>query len=215
VCGHFSDNAQGRDADPKYRDFKFSMDDQIIRIHIDQFEDESFFIAFTNLLHRSSGATFEEHMDKIPSEIRSHREQLRNNFFSKINERNIYADLFPKLAYACNENFDFPFMDFYNYNKFCYSLNKLAEWLGKSFMPTGNLYMLWQEFIRKNQGWESFTKCDGIIESILGNQNKKIACTVLEEAWIMYNITKITGVHVEFDEVFPKTTQQIYKLLTK
>jgi hypothetical protein len=212
VCGHFSNNAQGRDADPKYIGFEFTPNDKIIRIAVNQ-EEDSFFIAFTNLIYRSSGATFEQHMDNIPEEIRSNQALLRNDFYSKINERQRYADLFPKFSYVWNENFEFPFMHFYDFAKFCETLTKLSTWLGEKFVPNTDLYDLWLQFISKNQGLNSYNQCKEIVESILGNQEKRIACTTLEEAWIIYKITKITGVYLNIDSDFPKSTQQIYEML--
>jgi len=52
-CGHFSTNAGGHFADPKYRDHKFHYSDTIVRINIDQSDDRLFFIALTNLLYRA------------------------------------------------------------------------------------------------------------------------------------------------------------------
>jgi hypothetical protein len=212
VCGHFSETAQGRDADPKYVDFEFNQDDRVIRINLDQTNDVDFFIGFTNLIYRSSGATVEDHMAHIPEHIRNNKRLLRNDFYSKINERKQYANLFPKFTYTWPENFDFPFWHFYNFTDFCGSLHKLAVWTNESFTPSEELYILWEEFINKNQGLSSYSRCEDLLTAILGNQFDFIDLTVLEEAWVLYNIAKITGVYLEFDE-FPTSTQQIYEML--
>lgn len=213
VCGHFSDNAQGRLAEPKYRDFKFDQDDAVVRIDIDQTDDQSFFIAFTNLIHRTSGATFDEHMSRIPADIRADRQLLRTDFFSKINERALYANLFPKFSFIWNKKYNFPFTSFYSYPEFCVALKQLANWLEQEFVPTENLYNLWVEFIEKNQGWHSYTKCSTIIENSLANIDSKIDCTELEEAWINFNLMKVTGNLVCNDKTYPTNTQQIYQLI--
>jgi len=214
VCGHFSKNAQGRNENPKYDNFEFADTDRIIKIDIDQYNDQEFFIAFTNLLNRSSGATLEEHMENIPKEVRKNKKTLRNDFYSKINERTEYANLFPPIVYPWRDHFVFQITSFYNYVEFVESLYQLANWLGESFTPDKSLYTLWDEFDKKNQGLNSYNKCNEILLGILGNQDITVECTVLEEAWILYNIKKITGIYLDIDK-FPTSTKRIYKLLFK
>ena len=215
VCGHFSDNAQGREADPKYKDFKYSESDTIIQISIDQRNDRQFFIALTNLLHRTSGATFDQHMNQIPEHIRNDRKLLRDNFYSKIQEREKYCSLFPDFKREWLPTFRFNFQSFFNYTELCADMYQLAKWLEKDFTPDSDLHTLWSEFILHNQGWHSYQYCAKLLEAILSNTSETIKCTPLEEAWLNYNLTKTCHVYTGsiFESTYPLNTQDIYKLL--
>lgn len=213
VCGHFSDNAQGRDADPKYKNFKYSDNDKIVQVSIDQLDDKQFFIALTNLLHRTSGATFDQHMDQIPECIRNNRKLLRDNFYSKIQERETYCNLFPVFKQEALPTYKFNFNSFFSYTMLCAELNQLSIWLDKEFCPDSDLYMLWFEFISLNQGWNSYYRCDKLLTDILSNAPAEIKCTTLEEAWLNYNLTKMCNVYngTMFSDNYPTNAQEIYK----
>lgn len=214
TCGHFSDNAQGKEDDPKYVGFQYGNDDKIIRIVIDQQTDKQFFIALTNLLHRTSGATFDQHMNQIPESVRNDRKLLRNNLYSKINERQRYCNLFPMFNRVWLPTFDFNFDAFFSYTSFCKELYKLSKWLDKEFVPSNRLYALWSEFIEKNQGYASYIKCDKVMQDILSNTDSKIDCTVLEEAWLNYLLSKFGVYSNVLDQLeYPTNAQEIYKQL--
>jgi len=216
-CGHFTKVSGGHYADPKYIDHVFNPTDQIIKIDIQQSNDKAYIIALTNLLYRAGTSLQDNLLNSFPEHIRNDRIAFRNDFFSKINERELYGNLFPQIPDSVDCTFNFPFMCFYSFVEFAKKLKELADWLGREFVYKPELYLLWAEFISRNQGYTSFNKCSKIIENILGNINSSIeGCTELEEAWINYNIVKVTGNYLPilFNNVqYPTSTQDIYKEL--
>jgi hypothetical protein len=76
--------------------------------------------------------------------------------------------------------------------------------------------MLWEEFITKNQGWQSYIKCNQVLEHAFANKAASIDCTVLEEAWINYNLSQVcklyTGPLFEGGQ-YPTDTQLMYEII--
>jgi len=215
-CGHFSTNAGGHFADPKYRDHKFHYSDTIVRINIDQSDDRLFFISLTNLIYRA-GDSHETNLLSFPTDIRNDPVLYRENFFSKINERELYCNQFPELEELDIPTFNFPIDHFFSFYKFVKSLTAMANWLGQSFEASNRLYTLWVEFIERNQGLQSYIKCSKIIENTLNNVDCEFESTILEQAWINYNISKHCNVYdgpLYSNITYPTNSQQIYKIIS-
>ena len=125
--------------------------DPVIRITFDTKDDDMFFVMLTNLMYRVSTLTFEEHLENlIPAEVRNNPAALRNNFYSKINERDTYVDVYKKpFNEIKNPIYNFPITSFYSYTNFCKQLNDLALYLNQPFKVDASLYILWQQFIEK------------------------------------------------------------------
>jgi hypothetical protein len=205
-CGHYSQ--------PIYN-LNINDDDTIIRIILDSDNDDLFFIATTNLIYKAGDIGFETQMTNIPESIRQNAIAYRNDWYSKFNERNLYSDHYKEFRSISNPIFKFPFESFFSFNNFCKSLNELAFFLNQTFFPDESLYQLWTEFIEKNQGQQSYVKCDQIIQDIFNNKNRELDnLTVIEEAWINYNLSKICRIYNgdRFDNItYPQNTQHIYK----
>lgn len=215
-CGHFSTNAGGHFADDKYRGHQFHYTDIIIRINVNQSNDRQFFVALTNLLHRA-GESHESNLLSFPEEIRNNPVRYREDFFAKINERDLYCNQFPNLEELDIPTFDFPFEHFFSFYNFVKSLTKMAEWLKLPFEANNRLYILWAEFIKLNQGLQSHNKCSTIIESALNNVDCDFESTILEQAWINYNLSKHCNVYdgpLYSSAIYPTNAKEIYKLIS-
>lgn len=203
ICNHYSS-----------KNIKFNNDDCIIRITIDPTDDRQFFIALTNLMYRAGDAGLERQLLKIPNNVRQDLVAYRNEWYSKFNERHLYSDFYKKFAKINQPVFEFPFDAFYNFSKFCKNLNEMAAFLNQTFFPDQSLFVLWKKFIEMNQGVQSYNKCNTILENIFANCDTTIDCTVIEQGWINYNLSKICRIYngsMFEQEQFPTNPQSIYQ----
>lgn len=206
-CGHFSN--------PIYK-MPINKEDILIRIKIDSYEDNMFFIALSNLMYKAGDVGIENQMLAIPLAIRDDPAAIRNNWYSKFNERETYANHYNEFAVVNNPVFEFPFSAFFSFRDFCTELSKLSMFLGQVFCPNQSLYDLWVKFIQVNQGWQSYTKCNHILENMLSNGNVNIECSVIEQGWLNYNLSKICRLYSGsiFDyKIYPDNTQLVYQLI--
>jgi hypothetical protein len=167
-CGHFS----------TYN--KIHKDDIVIRILIPS-TNNMFFIAVTNLMCKAGDIGFEKQQLPIPEDIRNNPVAYRNNWYSKFSQRNEYAGYYSEFSKISNSVFEFPFDTFFSYKDFCIALCSLADFLNQSFFPDQSLHDLWTEFIQYNQGWQSFNKCNRIIEGMFSGQRIDIDCTIIDQ----------------------------------
>ena len=84
-CGHYSD--------PKYN-LTIDHKDTVIRIILNTKDDNLFFIALTNLIYKAGDIGFDNQMLSIPESIRNNPVDVRNNWYSKFNEREMYANFY-------------------------------------------------------------------------------------------------------------------------
>lgn len=199
-CGHFS--AYGG----------INNTDTVIRIVMPA-TDNMFFIAITNLVYKAGDVGFETQQLSIPAAIRNNPVDYRNNWYSKFNQRNEHSKYYNKFPEILNSVFEFPFEAFFSYKDFCIALCDLAKFLNQSFFPDQFLYNLWSEFIQCNQGWQSFDKCNYIINGMFSNQNIDIDCTIVEQGWINFNLSKMCNMYQGpmFDDVaYPSNTSIAY-----
>lgn len=202
-CGHFSAANN------------ISNNDIVIRI-LPPVNDNSFFIATTNLMHKAGDIGFEKQMLSIPDSVRTDPVAYRNNWYSKFNERDNYGKYYQEFAPVSCKLFEFPFESFFSFKEFCSSLSLLADFLEQTFFLDQSLYDLWKEFMGYNQGWNSYIKCDVIFEDIFAGRDNAISCSVLEQSWLNYNLSKICKIFQGpmFDAVeYPSTTSAIYSVV--
>lgn len=206
-CGHFSN--------PTYN-LSINNDDTIIRIAVDVSSDNMFFIALTNLMYKAGDFGFEQQMLSINESIRNNPVQLRNNWYSKFNERLLFADHYREFKDHGVPVFEFPFEAFFSFTNFCISLANLATFLNQTFFPDQSLHDLWKEFIAVNQGWQSYNKCNQLLADVFANSNESIDCTVIEQGWINYNLSKMCRLYdgALFDQdQYPTNTQLMHSIV--
>lgn len=203
TCGHYSSD-----------NIKFNNTDQVIRITINTLDDRQFFIALTNLMYRAGDVGIEKQMLHIPDSIRKDPVAVRNNWYSKFNERNSYSDFYKEFTKIDQSLFEFPFSVFYSFPEFCKSLNELAIFLNQTFFPDQSLLVIWEKFIELNQGFQSYNKCNTILENIFANRDTIIDCTIIEQGWINYNLSKICRMYnglIFEQEQYPTNSKSIYQ----
>lgn len=209
-CGHYSD---------PYYNLVINETDIIIRIVFNMEEnDNMFFIALTNLMHKAGDAGFEKQMLSIDEKIRNNPVELRNNWYSKFNERRVFIASYKDFKTVTNPVFEFPFSAFFSFRDFCVSLSNLATFLNQTFFPDQSLYTLWSTFINVNQGWQSYVKCNNLLNDIFANEDTLIDCTVVEQGWINYNLSKICRLYdgVMFDQaIYPSNTQIVHSIIAE
>ena len=204
-CGHYS-NAN----------INLSTEEPLIRIDIDSNCDRDFYIAFVNLLYRAGDVGLTRQIDdSISEEIKKNPVALRNNFFAKFNERDLYAKHYKSFKPSSSTIFVFPFLAFYSWTEFNKKLSDLSKFLNQLYFPDSNLFKLWTRFIELNQGINSFNKIEKILEKIFSNEDFDFECLFFEEAFLNYNLSKICRIFdgVLFEQKYPTNTKQIYKIL--
>lgn len=206
-CGHFSNSSYGLNIDSK---------DQVIRIMLDTNNDNQFFVSLTNLMYKAGDVGLENQLLSIPEHIRKNNVEHRNNWYSKFNERKTYANYYTNFPEIPNPVFYFDFESFFSFREFCQQLEQVAVFLNQTFYPNVSLYNLWAEFIAYNQGWQSLIKCNNLLEDIFAGKSSIIDCTVIEQGWINYNLSKICRIYngAMFDQdTYPTHTDQVYKIV--
>jgi hypothetical protein len=67
-----------------------------------------------------------------------------------------------------------------------------------------------------NQGWQSYIKCNQVLQDIYAGKSTEIDCTIIEEAWLNYNLSKacriFDGILFEQQD-YPKDTRVIYQIV--
>lgn len=194
--------------------------EKIIRITFNRNNDKWFYIAFVNLMFRAGDVGLEQQLLNIDEKTRGNAVALRNNFYSKFNERNVYVAEYANFVPVADSIpvFDFPFSAFYSFDQFCVTLNSLAKFLDQTFFVDSSLTELWDKFIELNQGWKSYTKCHDLIQQILGDRDFIINCSTIEESWINYNLSNICRVYSGpmFDNnEYPTNCKDIYLEIQK
>lgn len=206
-CGHYSN---------KLYNLTIDQDDIVIRIDIDPSDDRLFFVALSNLMYKAGDVGFERQQLSIPEHVRNNPAILRNNWYSKINERDTFVSHYNDFTEIYNPTFYFSFGSFFSFVDFCTELSRLSKFLNQTFYPTKSLYDLWSCFIQVNQGWQSYVKCKDLLNKIFAGENVDFVCTSLEEAWINYNLSNVCRMFdgTLFDQPhYPNNTQLIYNLV--
>lgn len=205
-CGHFS-----------IESIPFDATDQVIRIVIDQSNDNMFFIALTNYICKAGDIGLEHWMlSLIPDSVRNDTIENRNQWYSRFNEREIYANHYTGFININNPVFNFPFESFFSFPDFCKELSKLSHFLNRTFFPDQLLYNLWSNFIEVNQGWQSYIKCNQLLEHIFSNSSYDINCNIIEQGWINFNLSKICQLfdgEIFDQESYPSNTQDMYRII--
>ena len=169
-----------------------------------------------NKKNKAGDVGFERQMLSIDANIRNNPAELRNNWYSKFNERKEFVRHYKNFKVVNNPVFEFPFSSFFSYKDFCVALADLATFLNQTFFPDQSLYQLWSTFIKVNQGWQSYIKCDRLLNNIFANEYSEIDCTVVEQGWLNYNLSKICRLYdgVIFEQAgYPTNTQTIHTIV--
>ena len=220
-----------------YDGHKFNHDDLVIRIVI---EPTDLLIATTNSFLRAGDQlldlnnleqdTFKKmaSLSKmklfLDTLIQDHgiqdsypRKILRNYFYSMFDEPQHGLNMFNSWAPVDNYH-NFRFSSFFSVVDFFEELQKIAKFVNIEFQPSSELIKLHTEFLSKNQGWQSHIKCSKIAEAIVNQENIEIDLNVIEEAWIIWKITRAFNLYdlkCLQEDCFPKETAIIIDSISR
>jgi hypothetical protein len=196
-----------------YSEFNTDSDtpDQVIRVSMS--DNYAKWIYQINIIERAGDIPAEKKNKEIPDTIKNIPHAFRNNWYSKFN--------FEENGYAYPDNwrwqeipaFDFPIESLFDTIKFYQTLYKLSKFLNTTFVPDHELAQLFEIFLLKNQGWQSYLKCKNIVhESLMGN-NIEFDSNICEQALINSMLTQTIGVFDGelFDsDYYPNNTLQLW-----
>lgn len=204
ICGHYSSSGQ-----------TFT-DNKVVRIMLDSKDDDLFFIAITNLMHKAGDIGFEKQSLSVPESIRNDPVAYRNQWYSKFNERETFANFYTEFSATDCPVFDFSFKSFFSFGDFCVELAKLSNFLDQTFFPDQSLYELWCNFIVVNQGYQSYIKCNQLLNGAFSNCAYNMNCDVIEQGWLNFKLSKISRMFDGplFDNPnYPTNTQDLYAIV--
>ena len=114
------------------------------------------------------------------------RSSIRNYFYSMFADPDHGLNYYSNFSTQQYHYHEFPFRAFFNLQSLLIELNKVAEFVNLRFCPTRRLAELHNEFLSKNQGYQSELKCKQILEAIFSKQSQLLQLNIVEEAWINY-----------------------------
>lgn len=224
TCRHYS-----------FYNHKFNPDDQVIEIHC---VENDLLIALTNSLIRGGDEVVDIHnleystieklsklkkikpfvnhlIEQHGKQLNYPRSLLRKYFYSKFDSPELGIDFFNTFKHKGPKH-QFPFSAFFNIENFYLELNKCAFFLNQDFYPTNRTHEIWQEFIDCNQGYASHLKCQRVFAAILSGDDMIIDLNIVEEAWILYRISRIFRCYdhpLLCGDKFISNTREIHNIL--
>jgi hypothetical protein len=219
-----------------YNNIKFEPNDLVIEIHCDQ---DYMLPALVNSLTRAGDQVldisqleidtinklvllpkFEFFLKDLATEYgvkqNYSRSIIRNYFYSKFDSPELGLGAFNNFKHQ-GQKFCFPFRALFDIEQFYLYLNRCAFFLNMNFYPTEYTYRLWQEFMQKNQGFQSYQKCQQVIKSILGGKSMYTGdLNLVEEAWILYRLSTIFRCYdhpLLYRDNFPDNTKTISDII--
>ena len=186
--------------------------EKIIRIFVSSQIEKS--IYQINIMHRAGDIPIEKKMQSIPESIRNNPNQLRQNYFSKLND-NGYP-LPNNWRWNDLPSYEFPMCSLFNLCDFYIELKKLAQFLEYSFNPDDSLTKIWQEFMLKNQGWQCWHTSQQLLIKILNNKNFEFEADLWTQSLLNYLLAQSIGIcdGALFDsDNYPTNTNQIYQII--
>ena len=149
---------------------------------------------------------------QLGNHINYNRKDIRNFFFSKLMHDEYSISLMNHDIHPENKSLEIDVAVLFEFQKFTMMLGDIANFLNCRFAFDKTLYPLWLEFMSKNHGYNSFTKCSKIIDNIIQCQDYEFKVNVLEEAYINFFIVKSFGVYENlscYENQYPTNTRHI------
>lgn len=183
--------------------------DNIIRIVVTDFK--GYCCYQLNVINRAGDISAEQKSNELPDAVLNSPCQLRNYYYSKLNNLNDGYQLPGNWKYS---GFDFEMSSMYCLESFLHSLKLTADYLNLTFVPDRELGELWQKFIAKNHGLQIWKKCQKQFEQIFSNANHSIDLDIQHQALLNCLISRSVGMHdgaMFNQDQYPQTTQQLYQ----
>lgn len=190
---------------------RFHPSHPVIRITFDDDNEDHLYMLQVNIWFRAGNVSFEDKLKDLDTETKNSRMKLRKFFYDRVtnpDKSHGFKDL------PDNRVFEFKFAWFYQWHLFSQGLRDMATFLERPLTVNKELYDLWREFIKLNQGYQSYVRCADVLETIYHDQDRPIALEAWEEAWLISNLAKIYGDPAENllnQESFPTSTIDLYE----
>jgi hypothetical protein len=181
------------------------------------------FVLLTNIFYRchpSSVTSVDFNVNEINMLHKSFMSDLgttdidcRNNWYTKLAEDH-FLHPYKKLKTSLPV-YNFNIENFYNINDFCAALTGTAHFLERTFKFDDSLATLWEEFIRKNQGWQLYTLGNLLLESTLMGKEVDIPNDWKLHSYLNFCLGKMFNLFdgVLFDSIYPTDTLQLKKII--
>ena len=218
-------------------EFVFNTDDIIIRVNVDK---NSLYHVYYNSLMRAGdqildlidlevdtldkleqgGQKFSNLKNQIISDFgikkNYKRSSIRNYFYSAIRESKFsLREMNSFIDFNCNKYINFNIRNVETFVSFVSALQNLSlEITSQPFKYDMTLLNLYNEFFKKNQGIQSFNKCNNVLDCIFKGDNVNIELLIIEEAYINSIITEVFNIHSGIDcftDEYPSNTRVIYE----
>jgi hypothetical protein len=205
-CGHFSEKQL----------FLNSTPEKIVRITLDT--DVGKWIHTVNVMHRAGDITLTESYKVIPVSTLSSPSTLRTDWFSKLTDYESSYKIDHVWQWADVTDFKFPMEDLYDFFKLYQTMLACANYLEQKFTPDKEFYLVWEKFIKLNQGVQAYNKIKKILELTLSQTDYEFDTTEYEQALINVMLTKTVGMFdgpVFTDDSYPTNTREIWNQVSQ
>lgn len=197
-----------------YTEFDLPVDQEpakVIEITVDS--DFEYICYQVNISHRAGDIPEDKKIEDIPRAVRVRPAGLRNNYYAKLNGMGYDAPEHWRWS-AQIPQFEFPMRALYNLGEFYSTLKQLADFLEHTFNPDPELYTTWCAFMAQNQGYQSWSRANQLLESALAQRDEEFSATAWEQAILNYLLTRMFGMHegpMFFRDAYVPTTGAVWR----
>jgi len=205
VCGHFS---QLDLATPR-------LPEKLIRIVVDDFVGACCYQI--NVICRAGDIPKKDkELDSIAPHVLDNPEMLRSDYFAKLSNPSHAWNLPTEWKFPQVQSLEINMSLLYDFFTFLEVMKNISDFLDNTFSPDQELFYLWQEFIERNQGLQSWTLCNEILKDTISNRDRDINLEVEQQALLNVLLSRTVGI---FDgdlfirPDYPSNTKEISELI--
>lgn len=204
-CGHFSQADRALPYQPE----------KILRIVVDDFVGACCYQI--NVICRAGDIPKKvKESANISTEITNNPVLLRADYFSKLAGEDHAWPLPTQWKFQNVENLEINMSSLYDFFEFLQTIKQISDFLNHKFSPDSELFDVWQEFMTRNQGWQSWIICNEILQDSIANRDRDIDLEVEQQALLNILLSRTLGIFDGdfFDNAnYPTNTKNIYQLI--
>jgi hypothetical protein len=155
-------------------------------------------------------------VENILSYVLEDPARLRNDYFAKLSDQQHGYNFPSQWKFHHVQNLEINMSSLYDFYEFLETMKKISEFLEHKFSPDQELFYLWQEFIARNQGWQSWTLCNEILKDTIANNDRAVNLEVEQQALLNVLLSRTLGIFDGdlFDKPdYPSNTKEIHRLI--
>lgn len=205
VCGHFS---------------QFDLEiprlsEKLIRIVVDDFVGACCYQI--NVICRAGDISKKDKESaNISAEIINNPVLLRGDYFAKLMGGQHAWSLPIGWKFRQVQSLEINMSSLYDFFTFLEAMKNISNFLDHKFSPDQELFYLWQEFIARNQGWQSWTLCNEALKDTISNRDRELNLEVEQQALLNALLSRTVGIFdgdLFTEPNYPSNTKEIYKLV--